>query len=120
MNRHRGAMSYHAGLAAEECVARCYAEQGATELARRWRGTSGEIDLVVSQGGQIVFVEVKASRSFDRAAAALTAKQIGRIHNAGAEFLGSRPDGQLTPVRFDVAVVNGTGEVRLMQGALNG
>ena len=120
MNRDRGATSYHAGLAAEDCVARAYADLGATEIARRWRCGSGEIDLIVSQGDQIVFVEVKASKTHSRAAAALSPHQMRRIYNAAAEFLGTQPRGQLTPARFDLAVVDGTGDVRLMHGALNG
>lgn len=120
MTASRGATSYHAGLAAEACVARTYADLGATELARRWRCGSGEIDLIFAQADQIVFVEVKASKTFDRAAAALSPHQMRRIYNAAAEFLGTQPRGQLTPARFDVAVVDGTGDVRLMHGALNG
>ena len=117
MNALRGATSYAAGLAAEEIVARIYADIGAHEIARRWRGHSGEIDLILEQEDQIVFAEVKKSKSFSRAAEALSSHQIERIYNAGGEFLASQPKGQLTPCRFDLAVVDGVGAVRLIHNA---
>ena len=120
MNHLRGATSYHAGLAAEDSVARTYVERGGTLLAQRWRGASGEIDLIFRLAEQIVFVEVKQSKTFARAATALSPRQVQRIFNAGSEFLATQPKGQLTPCRFDLAVVDGTGTVQIMQGALSG
>ena len=36
-----GTTSYHAGVAAEDCVARHYAKSGHAIAARRWRGKAG-------------------------------------------------------------------------------
>ncbi|WP_305969897.1 MULTISPECIES: YraN family protein [unclassified Mameliella] len=113
-----GRCGYHAGLAAEDGVAVDYARRGYPLLARRWRGRSGEIDLVLGDGDGVVVVEVKKSRSFDRAAERLSQRQIGRLLRAGEEFLGTMPRGSLTDIRFDVALVNGQGEIRVIENAL--
>lgn len=113
-----GRCGYHAGLAAEDGVASDYARRGYPQLARRWRGQAGEIDLVVQDGDGVVMVEVKKSRSFARAADRLSQRQIGRLMQAAAEFLSTQPRGSLTDVRFDVALVNARGEIKVIENAL--
>lgn len=113
-----GEVSYRAGLAAEEAVARRYAGQGASLAARRWRGKSGEIDLVVrDQAGNVVFIEVKQSRSHAEAALHLGERQMQRIWSAASEFLAGEPAGQDTPARFDVALVDGQGQIEVIENA---
>ncbi|MCF2906557.1 YraN family protein [Octadecabacter sp. CECT 8868] len=116
-NQERGATSYHAGLAAEDIVAKRYTRAGYSVLARRWRGSAGEIDLVAQDGDGIIFIEVKKSRSHAQAAARLTRRQMDRIFGAGSEFLATQPRGQLTEVRFDVALVDGQGQVDVIENA---
>ncbi|QFT64286.1 YraN family protein [Roseivivax sp. THAF30] len=113
-----GALAYQAGLSAEAQVAADYAARGYRPLATRWRGRCGEIDLVLADGAGLVFVEVKKSRSFDRAAEALSPRQAARICRVGEEFAGSQPNGLLTEMRVDVALVNGFGEIRILENAL--
>ncbi|WP_323766982.1 YraN family protein [Antarctobacter sp.] len=113
-----GQQGYHAGLAAEDGVASDYARRGYPLMARRWRGQSGEIDLVVQDGDGVIMVEVKKSRSFARAADRLSQRQISRLMQAAEEFLGTQPRGSLTDVRFDVALVNAHGEIRVIENAL--
>ncbi len=113
-----GLVSYHAGLAAEDQVARRYQSAGLTIAARRWRGRSGEIDLVMRQGPAIVFVEVKKADSFAQAAERLSAAQMGRIWNTASEFIGGEPAGQDTEVRFDVALVDGRGCIDIVENAI--
>lgn len=115
--RRRGQRAWHAGAAAERTVARYFERRGAVERERRWRGQGGEIDLILSEGGEIVFCEVKAARSFDAAVMRLSEAQMLRIHAAAAEYLGGMPDGQLSQVRFDLALVDGQGNVRVMENA---
>lgn len=113
----RGSMSYHAGLAAEGRIAQDYARRGFTVADQRWRGKSGEIDLIVRDGDGLIFVEVKQSRNFERAALALSAAQMRRLYRSAEEYLGTQPLGSLTDVRFDVALMNGHGEIRIIENA---
>ncbi len=113
-----GSVSYHAGLAAEEIVARHYEAQGYRILARRWRGQGGEIDVIATRDAETVFVEVKASATHGAAAWRVGPRQVRRLFDAAAEYMGSLPDGQDSAVRFDVALVDGTGRVEVVENAL--
>jgi putative endonuclease len=112
-----GQANYFAGLAAEDIVARDYAARAHHLAARRWRGQAGEIDLVMRDGDTIVFVEVKKSKTFDRAAQMLGRRQMDRIYASAGEFLAGEPKGQLTDVRFDLALVDGRGAVNIIENA---
>ena len=112
-----GTVGYHAGLAAEDIVAQDYTRREHDIAARRWRGQSGEIDLITREGDTVVFVEVKKSRSFATAAARLGRRQMDRIVGSASEFLAGEPRGQLTDVRFDLAVVNGLGGLKVIENA---
>lgn len=111
-----GAVSYHNGLAAEDQVARNYGAAGYALAARRWRGASGEIDLIFRRGRSVIFVEVKQAPDFARAAERLTARQLRRIWGAASEFLAGEPDGQDSDVRVDAALVNDLGQVAIIEG----
>lgn len=112
-----GTVSYHAGFVAEDLVARDYERRAVAVAFRRWRGQSGEIDLILRDQGTVVFVEVKKSKNFERAALRLSARQRARILNAATEFLSDEPNGQLTDVRFDLAMVDATGAVNVIENA---
>ncbi len=112
-----GKRSYQAGLAAETLVERHYERAGRSICARRWRGISGEIDLVARDGAEVIFIEVKQSKTHAQAVAHLSERQMTRICGAAAEFIGGEPAGQLTPVRFDVALVDGQGRIEILENA---
>ena len=112
-----GARSYHAGRAAEDQVAQLYDRSGRLVAARRWRGMSGEIDLIVRDGAEVIFIEVKQSRTHAQAAEHRTDRQMRRIYGAAEEFLGGEPAGSLTPARFDVALVDGMGRIEILENA---
>lgn len=113
-----GTTSYHAGLAAEEIVARHYVDRRQPIAKRRWRGRAGEVDLIARNGEQVVFIEVKHSRDFSTAAHRLRPRQIKRLMAAGSEFAGTQPKGLLTDMRFDLALVNDLGQVEVIENAL--
>jgi len=112
-----GLVSYHAGLSAEDQVLAEYVRRGHAEQARRWRGAGGEIDLIVKDDDGLIFVEVKKSRDFARAAERLSLRQMHRIHASASEYLGRMPRGQDTPCRFDVALVDGSGAIEIIENA---
>jgi len=117
LRQERGLRAWLSGQAAEESVARHYEAHGVRILARRWRGESGEIDLVLRAPDSYVFCEVKRAPSFDAALARLGRGQLDRIYHAASEYIGLTPEGQLAPVRFDVAAVDATGSVHLLEAA---
>jgi putative endonuclease len=112
-----GARSYHAGLVAEDQVAQLYDRSGRAVCARRWRGSAGEIDLIARDGAEVIFIEVKQSKTHAEAAEHLTARQMARIYNAASEFLAGEPAGQMTEVRFDVALVDAVGRIEVLENA---
>ena len=116
----RGQVNYHAGQAAEDIVAHAYQRCGQTVAARRWRGPGGEIDLIARDGDAVVFIEVKKARTFDAAIQRLTRRQIDRICTSATAFVAGEPRGQLTDMRFDLALVNDAGEVRIVENAFGG
>lgn len=114
---HRQRANYHAGLSAEKTVERFYVKRGAQARAARWRGPGGEIDLILSEGDTIVFVEVKQSRTHAQAAQRVTARQMARILASADAYLGSCPRGMLTDARLDVALVDAQGKVDIIRNA---
>lgn len=117
VRHHRGRMAHHAGAAAEMRVAQDYERRGFAVARRRWRGAGGEIDLIIQDGNGLIFVEVKQSRSVARAAESLSARQMQRIYFSAEEYLGTQPLGSLTEVRFDVALVDGQGDMQIIENA---
>ncbi|GGL95993.1 YraN family protein [Pseudooceanicola nanhaiensis] len=116
--RSRGRMAHLGGAAAEDRVAMEYERRGYALAARRWRGRSGEIDLIFRDGDAVIFVEVKAARDFDAALCSLGQRQIGRICRAAEEFVGGEPGGSLTEMRFDIGLVDARGDLRILENAL--
>lgn len=112
-----GKSGYLAGAAAEDIVALQYARRGFDVKNRRWRGQGGEIDLIVEGDDVTVFVEVKKSRDFATAAAQLSGPQMQRIYDSAGGYLSRAPKGLDTNARFDVALVDGSGAVEILENA---
>jgi putative endonuclease len=112
-----GLVSNRAGLAAEESVARLYERTGRTIAATRWRSMAGEIDLIARDGAEVIFIEVKHSRTHAEAAEHLTEVQCARIWASASLFLAGEKCGQETPSRFDVALVDGQGRIEIIENA---
>lgn len=111
-----GQVAHCAGDAAERRISQDYERRGFS-VSRRWRGAAGEIDLVAQGHGRVVFVEVKKSRSIASAAERLSERQMQRIYAAAGEFLSGTADGQMTDVRFDVALMDATGQYEIIENA---
>ena len=111
----RGAVAHRAGLAAEDAAARWYADRGAGVLARRWRCAAGEIDLILREGPEIVFAEVKR-RSAGAEDDPVSPAQWRRLENAANAYIMEAATGD-APVRFDLVLVDGAGAVSVTRNA---
>jgi len=114
----RGLTAWHAGRTAEDQVAEHYRRSGRPIAASRWRGQGGEIDLVAREGDVLIFIEVKRAETFAMAAERLSRRQIGRICSAASEYVAGEPGGQNTEMRFDVALVDGSGRIDVIENAI--
>ncbi len=103
---------------AEDQVAALYQRRGGKIAARRWRGTGGEIDLIVREADRVVFIEVKRADTLALAAERLSERQMARICAAASEFIGGEPFGQDTDMRFDLALVDGSGRIEIIENAI--
>ena len=97
-------------------MARWYRDAGYEVLDQNWRVKSGEIDLVLARGDEIVFCEVKARRSdrFGSPAEAVDRRKQIRIRSLAAQWL--RTHDRSGHVRFDVATLTGT-RLEVIEGA---
>lgn len=96
----RGAL----GRAGEDAALGVYEARGFHLVARNWRCSIGEIDLVVHRRGLLVFCEVKTrgGRGFGGGFEAVTRRKRARLRRLAEAFLLSeRPPH--AAVRFDVA-----------------
>jgi putative endonuclease len=106
------------GRQGEALAEATYRERGYRVLARNWRnGRSGELDLVLSQGRQLVVCEVKtrSSTAFGVPAEAVDRRKQARLRALTGAFLAAhelRPAG----IRFDVASVL-DGRVEIIEAA---
>jgi putative endonuclease len=115
-----GLGSHRAGLAAEAAVADHYRRRGQPVAARRWRGGGGEIDLIARNGDEVVFVEVKHAATLEAAAWRITDRQMARVAASAEAFVAGEPRGALTPMRFDVALVDRLGRIEIREAAWTG
>jgi len=69
------------GRYGEDCAAAYLRAAGYRVIARNWRCSDGEVDLIVERDEQVVFVEVKtrSSARFGHPFEAITAKKLARM-----------------------------------------
>src|SRR6266545_1304831 len=94
------------GRRAEALACDRLAAAGLVMVARNWRCRHGEIDLVATAPGLVVFCEVKARRSsaYGTPAAAVTARKQTRLRALAAAWLATTAHPP-SRVRFDVIAV---------------
>ncbi len=94
------------GSIGEQATLDAYRNLGYRLVARNWRCRLGELDLVVTRGGTLVFCEVKTRRgpSFGGGYEAVTWRKRAKIRSLAEAFLQER-GGRPNAIRFDVASV---------------
>jgi putative endonuclease len=93
-----------------ECLAARYAVRGGmTLVARNWRGTAGELDLILRDGPDLAFCEVKTRRSlrYGLPVEAIVPAKARRIRRLAAEWLALTGTFH-RDIRFDVLSVLAT------------
>lgn len=82
------------GAAAERAVRRHLESKGYIHRTSNWRHMRGELDLVMMEGDELVFVEVKARRSAIAGLAeeGVSRKQAGVLLRTGEMYATSHPD----------------------------
>lgn len=95
------------GAYGEQVAVRHLEDAGYAVLARNWRCRAGELDVVATRDGVVVFVEVKTRRSsaFGPPALAVTPLKAARIRLLAGEWLAATGFGSSVPVRFDVVSI---------------
>ena len=97
------------GTAAEDFALRYLEARGLKLVERNFRCRVGELDLILRDGGELVFVEVRSRRSsrFGTPAESVTRTKQQRLLRAAAFYLQrQRLD---LPCRFDVVAILQTG-----------
>jgi putative endonuclease len=95
------------GAYGERLAERHLTDQGLIVLARNWRCAAGEVDLILSDGADmVVFCEVKTRRSgrFGTPAESISATKVRRLRRLAAQWLAESPE-HPREVRFDVVAV---------------
>jgi putative endonuclease len=94
------------GAYGERLAERYLTDQGLVVLVRNWRCADGEVDLILRDGDDVVFCEVKTRRGgqFGTPAEAVGAAKVRRLRRLAARWLAET---QVHPreVRFDVVAV---------------
>jgi putative endonuclease len=96
---------YRRGLSSELIAAAFLTAKGYRVVARRFRASAGEIDLIAVRRGLVAFVEVKRRRDSIAAEAAITPLQRRRIHRAADVFVTRYASYREYERRFDVVFV---------------
>lgn len=100
---HRAAE--HRGHRAETLAALLLRINGYRIVERRFRTRVGEIDLIARRGRRLAFVEVKARRTLDEAAWAISPRQQARIIRAAEHWLAIQGKTQDFDMSFDVVLI---------------
>jgi putative endonuclease len=97
--------AFRTGISAESRAAAYLIVKGYRILARRFRTPHGEIDIVARRRQLLTFVEVKARRTLDEAAYAVTPRQQLRIIAAAQGWLMAHPEHADFELRFDAMLI---------------
>ena len=97
--------AFRVGISAESRAAAFLIAKGYRILARRWRSPLGEIDIVARRRRLLVFAEVKARPTIDKAAESVNVRQRRRIAAAAEIWLAANPDDSIRDIRFDAILV---------------
>lgn len=105
------------GAQAEQLAARFLQRHGLTLVEANYRSRFGEIDLILRDGGGLVFAEVRqrSSADFGGAAASIDARKQQRLIHTAQQYLAALP--RIPPCRFDAVLLDGAGNIEWVKNA---
>ena len=103
--RERRRATYERGHLAEALALGLLVCKGYRPLARRFAAAGGEVDLIVTRGGTVVFVEVKARGAMEEALTAIHARKQERFSRAVRAWLARHPWAATRTLRADAVFV---------------
>ncbi len=103
-SKSRRQRSNRRGDRAEWLAAIALMLRGYRILARRYRVTGGEIDLIARRGSTVAFVEVKIRPSLEEALLAVTSTKSRRITRAASVWLSRNPWAVRYSLRGDAVI----------------
>lgn len=109
--------NYQKGLLAEKRALIYFRIKGYRVLAERYKTPLGEVDLILSRGEVIVFVEVKQRRTVEAAAEAIHARNQARVRQAAELYLQEHPEYTGRDIRFDALVMGRSGWPQHLENA---
>lgn len=113
----QSSVNYYKGLWAERLAAVWLVVKGYRIVAMRYKTKVGEIDIVARKKDIIVFVEVKAYKTQEKGALAISNVSKGRIFRAGQFFLAKNPKWSGLNVRFDAMMVQNLVKITHLKNA---
>lgn len=95
------------GIAGEVAARRYLESRGYIWVDSNWRCPAGELDLVMKDGTELVFVEVKTRRgeSAGRAEEAISASKSRKLLAAGESYVASQPELDEIVWRIDLVAI---------------
>jgi putative endonuclease len=105
------------GAVAEQLAAEFLQRNGLQLIESNFRCRFGEIDLILQDGGSLVFVEVRqrTNPNYGGAAASVTSAKQGRIARAAQIYLQQQNKEMVC--RFDVVVMDGNHRIEWIKSA---
>ncbi|MGI9330308.1 MAG: YraN family protein [Gammaproteobacteria bacterium] len=106
-----------AGQAAENLALEYLQRHGLQLLARNYRCYFGELDLVMSEGDELIIVEVRYRRRESPVSALVSigSRKRARILRTAQHYLQFNTARREQPLRFDVVTVTGPQQARRLQ-----
>lgn len=97
------------GMRAESLARSWLESQGLKLLGSGWRCRMGELDLIMTDGNTLVFIEVRSRRqnALLTAAESVDFHKRRRVILAARHWLMRHPEQQEMPARFDVVAMEG-------------
>lgn len=101
-------LNHKQGAAGEDTALAFLQAQGCVLLARNWHCPFGEIDLIMKNGGTILFVEVKYRQhsSFGGVAYSITPAKLAKLQRSAEHYLQQQRLNHM-PCRLDAVLIKG-------------